>query len=84
MQKRYLSRKAVAGAPYVPELRSYLVEEAPSGELLDEVEVYGIELLQASQEKETASNQSIIKKEYLYIGAAAIVVCILLILTTRD
>lgn len=84
MQKRYLSKKAVAGAPYVPELRSYLVEEAPNGELLDEVEVYGIELLQTSEESKESGKHLSLKKEYLYAGVAVMVVCMLLLLITRD
>lgn len=84
MQKRYLSKKAVAGAPYVPELRSYLVEEAPNGELLDEVEVYGIELLRTSGELKEGDKRSVLKREYLYVGVAVVVVCMLLLLITRD
>lgn len=82
MQKRYLSKKAVAGAPYVPELRSYLVEQAPNGELLDEVEVYGIELLQTA--KDNTADSDGVPRKFVYAGIAIIVVCIMLIILTRD
>lgn len=82
MQKRYLSKKAVVGAPYVPELHSYLVEHVPNGELLDEVEVYGIELLQTP--KNDAANGDNITRKLVYVGVAVTVVCIMLIILTRD
>lgn len=84
MQKRYLSKKAVAGAPYIPELRSYLVDQAPNGELLDEVEVYGIELLQPIKDDDSSSDEIARKRQLIYVGIAVVTVCIVLMILTRD
>ena len=82
MQKRYLSKQPVPGAPYVPELRSYLVEHVPDGELLDEVEVYGIEFL--STRAQTSNTENNAKREYLIYAGAALVVVFIMIIISRD
>lgn len=46
MQKKYLTRKYQAGADYIPELMSYVVDSPPDGEVLDEVEVYNVQVKQ--------------------------------------
>lgn len=77
MLKRYLSSKPQTGAPYIPELRKYLVDSRPNGELVDEVDVYGMELLQPPEEISQLRKRQ--KQLYIALGVSGAVVLLLLL-----
>lgn len=67
------------GAPYIPELRKYLVETRPNGELVDEVDVYGIELIQPGVEFDRVRKLN----RYLRFTCGALIVTVLVLLLSR-
>ena len=77
MLKRYLSSKPQTGAPYIPELRKYLVDSKPNGELVDEVDVYGMELLQPADEIPQLRKRQ--KQLYIAVGACGVVISLLIL-----